>query len=226
MSQIAPERTTSSKSAETTTDLRVAQVRGVRGLDGTLRLEVLTDLPEQRFIPGARLCVEGTERVLTLLEVTPGSPGLFIRFGEVQSRLAGERLVGAYLTIPAAEVQVPPDRVLWDEVIGVTVRDTQGEIIGEIRDLYRAGGAEVYVVHTPDGGEIDLPAVAAVIVEFAPRDGRIVADLTGSELTVRAAKTPRRRGPQKTPGSVASLRAAKTSRRPKKSAAKRAAGDV
>jgi 16S rRNA processing protein RimM len=156
-------------------------VRGVRGLDGTLRLEVLTDLPEQRFIPGARLCVEGTERVLTLLEVTPGSPGLFIRFGEVQSRLAGERLVGAYLTIPAAEVQVPPDRVLWDEVIGVTVRDPQGEIIGEIRDLYRAGGAEVYVVHTPDGGEIDLPAVAAVIVEFAPRDGRIVADLTGSE---------------------------------------------
>jgi 16S rRNA processing protein RimM len=226
LSQIAPERTTSSKSAETTTDLRVAQVRGVRGLDGTLRLEVLTDLPEQRFIPGARLCVEGTERVLTLLEVTPGSPGLFIRFGEVQSRLAGERLVGSYLTIPAAEVQVPPDRVLWDEVIGVTVRDTQGEIIGEIRDLYRAGGAEVYVVHTPDGGEIDLPAVAAVIVEFAPRDGRIVADLTGSELTVRAAKTPRRRGPQKTPGSVASLRAAKASRRPKKSAAKRAAGDA
>ena len=226
MSQIAPERTTSSKSAETTTDLRVAQVRGVRGLDGTLRLEVLTDLPEQRFIPGARLCVEGTERVLTLLEVTPGSPGLFIRFGEVQSRLAGERLVGAYLTIPAAEVQIPPDRVLWDEVIGVTVRDPQGEIIGEIRDLYRAGGAEVYVVHTPDGGEIDLPAVAAVIVEFAPREGRIVADLTGSELSVRAAKAPRRRGPQKTPGSVASLRAAKASRRPKQRSAKQSAGEA
>lgn len=212
--------------ADATTDLRVAQVRGVRGLDGTLRLEVLTDLPEQRFLPGARLSVEGSERVLTLLEVTPGSPGLFIRFGEVQSRLAGERLVGAYLTIPAAEVQIPPDRVLWDEVIGVTVRDPHGEIIGEVRDLYRAGGAEVYVVHTPDGGEIDLPAVASVIVEFAPREGRIVADLTGSELTVRPAKTPRRRGPQKTPGSVASLRAAKASRRPKQRAAKRPAGEA
>lgn len=226
MSQIAPERTTSSKSAETTTDLRVAQVRGVRGLDGTLRLEVLTDLPEQRFLPGARLSVEGSERVLTLLEVTAGSPGLFVRVGEVQSRLAGERLVGAYLTIPAAQVQIPPDRVLWDEVIGVTVRDPQGEIIGEVRDLYRAGGAEVYVVHTPDGGEIDLPAVASVIVEFAPREGRIVADLTGSELTVRAAKQVRRRGPEKTPGSVASLRAAKASRRPKRSDAKRPAGDA
>jgi 16S rRNA processing protein RimM len=212
--------------ADGATDLRVAQVRGVRGLDGTLRLEVLTDIPERRFIPGAQLSVEGSERVLTLLEVTPGSPGLFIRFGEVQSRLAGERLVGAYLTIPAAEVQIPPDRVLWDEVIGVTVRDTQGEIIGEIRDLYRAGGAEVYVVHTPDGGEIDLPAVAAVIVEFAPREGRIVADLTGSELSVRAAKAPRRRGPQKTPGSVASLRAAKSSRRPKQRSAKPRAGEA
>ena len=212
--------------ADATTELRVAQVRGVRGLDGTLRLEVLTDLPEQRFLPGARLAVEGSERVLTLLEVTPGSPGLFIRFGEVQSRLAGERLVGAYLTIPAAQVQIPPDRVLWDEVIGVTVRDPQGEIIGEVRDLYRAGGAEVYVVQTPDGGEIDLPAVASVIVEFAPREGRIVADLTGSELSVRAAKAPRRRGPQKTPGSVASLRAAKASRRPKQRSAKPPAGDA
>ena len=212
--------------ADTTTDLRVAQVRGVRGLDGSLRLEVLTDSPELRFVPGARLSVEGSDRVLTLLEVTPSSPGLFVRFGEVQSRLAGERLIGAYLTIPAAQVQVPSDRVLWDEVIGVTVRDPQGEIIGEIRDLYRAGGAEVYVVQTPDGGEIDLPAVAAVIVEFAPREGRIVADLTGSELTVRAAKAPRRRGPQKTPGSVASLRAAKASRRPKQRPSKPQAGEA
>jgi len=212
--------------ADATTDLRVAQVRGVRGLDGSLRLEVLTDSPEMRFVPGARLSVEGSDRALTLLEVTPSSPGLFVRFGEVQSRLAGERLIGAYLTIPAAQVQVPSDRVLWDEVIGVTVRDPQGEIIGEIRDLYRAGGAEVYVVQTPDGGEIDLPAVAAVIVEFAPRDGRIVADLTGSELTVRAAKAPRRRGPQKTPGSVASLRAAKASRRPKQRTSKPQAGEA
>jgi 16S rRNA processing protein RimM len=212
--------------AEAATDLRVAQVRGVRGLDGSLRLEVLTDLPEQRFIPGAQLSVESSDRVLTILEVTPSSPGLFVRFGEVQSRLAGERLIGAYLTIPAAQVQIPSDRVLWDEVIGVTVRDPQGAVIGEIRDLYRAGGAEVYVVHTPDGGEIDLPAVAAVIVEFAPREGRIVADLAGSELTVRAAKAPRRRGPQKTPGSVASLRAAKAALRPKQRSAKPPAGDA
>ena len=212
--------------ADTTTDLRVAQVRGVGGLDGSLRLEVLTDTPEQRFVPGARLSVEGSDRALTLLEVTPSSPGLFVRFGEVQSRLAGERLIGAYLTIPAAQVQVPSDRVLWDEVIGVTVHDPQGEIIGEIRDLYRAGGAEVYVVQTPDGGEIDLPAVAAVIVEFAPREGRIVADLTGSELTVRAAKAPRRRGPLKTPGSVASLRAAKEARRPKQRTSKPQAGEA
>ena len=198
----------------------------MRGLDGTLRIEVLTDVPEQRFTPGAQLSVEGSDRVLTLLEVTPGSPGLFIRFGQVQSRLAGERLVGAYLTIPAVAVKLPPDRVLWDEVIGVTVRNPQGEIIGVIRDLYRAGGAEVYVLHTPDGGEIDLPAVAAVIVEFSPREGRIVADLTGSEISVRAAKAPRRRGPQKTPGSVASLRALKASRRPKQRSPRPAAGDV
>lgn len=216
MSPIAPERTTSSKSAETTTDLRVAHIRGVRGLDGTLRLEVLTDHPELRFLPGAQLLLEGTPRILTILEVTPASPGLFIRFGEVGSRLAGERLIGGYLTIPVDQSSVPADRVLWDEVIGIIVRDRSGEVIGEIRDLYRAGGAEVYVLATPDGGELDLPAVASVIVEFAPREGRIVADLTGSELSARAPKSEKRRGPAKTPGSVASRRAAKASQRPRR----------
>lgn len=171
--------------------LRVAQVRGVRGLDGTVRIEILTDSPAQRFIPRAKVSVEGSDRRLTIIDVSPAAPGLYVRFGEVQSRMAGERLIGSYLTIPTNDVQVPPDRVRWDEVIGVMVRTPHGEIIGEIQDLYRAGGAEVYIVRTPDGGEIDLPAVASVIVEFNPRAGRIVADLTGSELSIRkATKAP------------------------------------
>ena len=33
-----------------------------------------------------------------MLEVAPGSPGLFVRFAEVQNRMAGEQLVGDYLT--------------------------------------------------------------------------------------------------------------------------------
>jgi 16S rRNA processing protein RimM len=172
----------------------VAQVRGVRGLDGTLRLESLTDRPERWFAPGSSLVVEGAGRTITLLETSPGAPGLFARFAEVASRAAAERLVGSFLSGSDAD-PAEPGRVYWDDVIGLVVRDRDGAEIGTVVDCYRAGGAEVYLLRTPDGGELDLPAVASVIVDFRPREGVITADLGGSELSVRRPRL--RRSPER-----------------------------
>ena len=97
-------------------------------------------------------------------------------------------LLGSYLSLPLAADPGEPGRVYWDEVIGVQVNDIEGAVIGTVIDCYRAGGAEVYILRTPDGGELDLPAVASIIVSFKPREGVIIADLTGSDLTPRAPK--------------------------------------
>jgi hypothetical protein len=42
--------------------------------------------------------------------------------------------------------------------------------------VYRAGGAEVFVVRGGAHGEFDVPAVRAFIRIFAPRRGEIVVD--------------------------------------------------
>jgi 16S rRNA processing protein RimM len=135
------------------------------------------------------------DRTLTLIEATPAAPGVFVRFGEVADRASAQRLVGAYLSVEVSDTpEAAPGerRVYWDDVIGVDVRDRMGRLVGTVADCYRAGGAEVYVVKAPDGGEIDLPAVAAVIVDFDPRNGIITVDLEGSELAVRPPKRPTR----------------------------------
>ena len=44
----------------------VALVRGVHGLNGAIRVEVLTDHPERRFVSGAVLHREGDARPLTI----------------------------------------------------------------------------------------------------------------------------------------------------------------
>jgi len=166
-------------------------VRGIRGLDGTLRLEILTDHPDERFVVGTRLQVEGGDRELTLTEWMPASPGAFAKFAEIVDRGTAQILVGSYLSATLAADPGEPGRVYWDEIVGVDVRDPAGELIGTITDCYRAGGAEVYILRTPDGGEMDLPAVASIIVTFKPREGIIVANIAGSELTVRAPKRVR-----------------------------------
>jgi len=51
--------------------LVVAQVRGLHGLNGAVRVEVLTDRPEARFAAGRVLHVEGDPRPLTISGAEP-----------------------------------------------------------------------------------------------------------------------------------------------------------
>src|SRR4051794_8972432 len=85
--------------------LVVGLVRGVHGLRGAVRVEVLTDHPESRFAPGAVLHREGGTEALTVAAAEPvaDGPGWRLQFREVPDRAAAERLRGAYL-----EAVVPP----------------------------------------------------------------------------------------------------------------------
>lgn len=173
----------------------VALVRGLHGLDGAVRLEVLTDHPDDRFAPGVELFPEGSTRPLVVAwsAVVADGPGWRLGFVGRPDRSAVEDLRGVYLEAvvePAADLE--PEAVYWHEVIGVEVTSVDGSALGVVRDIYRAGGAEVYVVREGPSGEFDLPAVAAVIREFAPREGRIVVDpdALGLETGPRPGRAP------------------------------------
>src|SRR5438093_5974572 len=79
--------------------LVVALVRGVHGLDGAVRAEVLTDRPEDRFVVGHVLFREGDTRPLTIAsaEAVADGPGWRLRFREVATRDGADGLRGAYL---------------------------------------------------------------------------------------------------------------------------------
>jgi 16S rRNA processing protein RimM len=182
----------------------VALVRGVHGLDGAVRAEVLTDRPQDRFVVGGVLFREGDARPLTIAaaeEIVDG-PGWRLRFREVTSRDGADTLRGAYL-----ESVVVPDQDLargtyyWHEVIGCAVRGTDGTDLGTVRDIYRIGETEVFTVDGSPFGSFDLPAVRAFIRVFAPRRGEIVVDAESLDLRPRRSrasdpdrpKAPRRR---------------------------------
>lgn len=165
----------------------VALVRRVHALRGEVRVEVLTDDPSTRFARGSRLFREGSAEPLTVVASRPvaDGPGWRVRFRELPDRTAVESLRDTYLE---AEVADRPDRsdaeepVWWDEVVGASVVGRDGEPLGTVRDVYRAGEAEVYSVDGGGRGPFELPAVRDWIVEFAPRDGRIVVDADALDL--------------------------------------------
>ena len=183
--------------------LVVALVRGVHGLRGAVRVEVLTDRPEQRYRPGVVLHREGSDAPLTIAsaEAVADGPGWRLRFREIATRDAADTLRGAYLETTVHPVgELSRGEVYWHEVIGVTIRDVDGRDLGVVKDIYRVGENEVYVVTGEPFGTFDLPAVRAFIRVFAPRRGEIVVDAEALDLQppkVRRTDPDRPRAPRR-----------------------------
>jgi len=188
-----------------TTRLVVGRVRGLHGLHGAVRVEVLTDAPEARFATGRVLHLEGDDRPLTIAGAEPvaDGPGWRLRFREVADRAAAERLREAYLEIavdPAADLA--EGAAYWHDVIGATVKDSTGSVLGTVAEIYRAGETEVYVVRGGPAGEFDVPAIRDVITSFAPERGELVVDEAILDLAAPAidapapAERPKRRRPR------------------------------
>jgi 16S rRNA processing protein RimM len=168
----------------------VALVRGVHGLRGAVRVEVLTDHPETRFVPGAVLHREGQDSALTIAsaEAVVDGPGWRIRFREIGDRDTADTLRGAYLeAVVLPELELGRGEYYWHEIVGCPVRGVDGADLGTVKDVYRIGENEVFVVEGGSVAPFDLPAVRAFIRVFAPRRGEIVVD--AGSLDLRPAKT-------------------------------------
>ncbi|MGH2466520.1 MAG: ribosome maturation factor RimM [Candidatus Limnocylindrales bacterium] len=171
--------------------LVVGLVRSLHGLEGAVRVEPLTDRPE-RFAPGSRLAIEGETVSLTVAWSQDGGRGLLLRFEELSDRAAVEPLRGRYLEAAVEPAALPSGAFWWHELEGVPVTTTEGVPLGEVVDVFRAGGAEVLVVRGVRG-ELYVPAVGSVVRDLAPHEGRIVIDAEALGLTEEAPRRPRGR---------------------------------
>ena len=156
-------------------------------------MEVLTDRPDERFVPGAILYREGRDEALTIegAEAIADGPGWRIRFRELTTREAADTLRGAYLEAIVRPVEdLSRGSYYWHEVIGTPVRGVDGAELGTIEDIYRVGETEVFVVGGGSVGSFDLPAVRAFIRIFAPRRGEIVIDAEALDLRPPRVRRP------------------------------------
>lgn len=170
----------------------VGLVRGLHGLGGAVRVEVLSDDPE-RFAIGSVLFAEGDKQPLSISWTGPAKPGLLVSFAEVRTREAAESLRDRYLEA-AAGTWLPEGSYYWHQIRGLAVTTTEGESLGNVVDVFRAGAGEVYVVRGGDRGEVLVPAVRDVVVELDPPGGRMVVDAVVLDLPDKPPRRRRRHG--------------------------------
>lgn len=151
----------------------VGLVRGVHGLRGMVRVEILSD-NEDRFAVGSVLHPEGDDRRLTIASAHRDGPGLLVKFNEVRDRNEADSLRELYLEAEIGD-ELPADTFYWHDIMGSRVLSTEGEELGTVADIFRVGESEVYVVRGTRG-EVLVPAVQAVVRELRPSEKRIVVD--------------------------------------------------
>jgi 16S rRNA processing protein RimM len=78
------------------------------------------------------------------------------------TREAAEALGGRYLEAPAREL--PEDTYYWEDLVGLRVEEPDGMHVGELVEVFRAGGNEVYRV-VGDRGERLVPALKAAVLD-------------------------------------------------------------
>ncbi|MBI5140777.1 MAG: 16S rRNA processing protein RimM [Nitrospirae bacterium] len=157
----------------------LGKVVSVRGLRGELKVFPHTDSPDF-FCDIESVLVRDASGGMVRMRIADArhDNGMaLIRFEGVNSRDDAERLRGAELLLPAAEMPPLPDgRYYRFQIEGLDVRTNDGRRLGVVEEIMETGGNDVYVVRPEHGPEILVPAIPDVIVSVDLEKGEIVIE--------------------------------------------------
>jgi len=162
--------------------LRVGRLVKAHGLKGALKLELYTDDPAGRFVPGAEFTLQVPEaspwhgKSITVREhrVMNGSSVVF--FEGVDDRTAAEGLVKAILWVDQDDTEEPEDDAWYDhQLTGLdVVRDDV--VVGRVIRVDHLPAQDLLIVRPSagPGSEIMVPFVSAIVPTVDIAAGRVV----------------------------------------------------
>ncbi len=164
-----------------TVEVIVGVVGRAHGIKGETGIDVRTDEPERRFVPGAVLRREGGGAELVVESARDHSGRLLIRFLGYPDRTAVETLRGTVLVVDVDASQRPDDEEEYydRQLTGLRVLDAAGAEVGRVTDVIHLPEQDLLQLRT-DGGTRLVPFVRALVpaVDLAAGTVRL-ADVPG-----------------------------------------------
>jgi 16S rRNA processing protein RimM len=158
--------------------LAVGRIGRAHGIRGEVSVEIRTDDPGARFVPGSSLATEPESAgPLTVESVRSHTGRLLVRFAGYEDRTAAEALRGVLLLVDSADIPPTgdPDVFHDHELIGLGAVTVDGVEIGEVVDVEHPG-QDLLVVRAIDGRDVLVPFVGAIVREIDVSAGRVVID--------------------------------------------------
>ncbi len=156
----------------------VARVGKPHGLRGEVTVQVHTDDPQGRFVPGASFATEPAARGPLVLRSVRVHQGIYLLgFEGHPDRTAAEALRGTRLLV-TDEDDVDEDDDAWreEDLLGLEVVLVDGSRVGEVSALHLREVQDLLEVRLADGREVLVPFVEEIVPEVDEDARRVVLD--------------------------------------------------
>ncbi|MDF2823553.1 MAG: rRNA processing protein RimM [Mycobacterium sp.] len=172
-------------------ELVVGRIVKAHGITGEVVVDVRTDDPDDRFVRGkvlrGRPSRGGAERTFTVEAVREHGGRLLVRLAGVSDRDTADALRGTLFLVDSGDLPpiTEPDEFYDHQLEGLAVRTVDGAPVGTVAEVLHTAAGELLSVKTPEGREILVPFVTAIVptvsladavVEIDPPDGLLAIE--------------------------------------------------
>jgi 16S rRNA processing protein RimM len=149
--------------------IQIGRIVGAFGLKGELKVDPLTDFLD-RFQKGTRLRLNGDWVTVESVRMHKGRP--LVKLSGIDDATAAEKLQWTYLEGEEQELELDEDEYLADDLVGLKVFSTTGELIGEVDAVLAYPAQDILKV-----GDIMIPMVQQFIKEIDLEKEKITVEL-------------------------------------------------
>ena len=149
--------------------LLLGEILRPHGIRGELRMRVLTDYPER--IPSLEQIYLGrdvngpTPRPYIVEHMRMHQGYGLLKLDSIDDRDTAETLRALFVMVSMEEaVPLEEGEFYLFQLIGLEVRDAEGQSLGQITEVLETGANDVYVVDSPRYGEILIPVTEETII--------------------------------------------------------------
>jgi 16S rRNA processing protein RimM len=155
----------------------VGAIGGAYGVRGELRVKSFCAVAEdiENYSP---LTSEDGSRQFHLAILRPIKNGFAARIAEVATKEEADALKGMQLFADRAQLpSLPDDEFYYNDLIGLEVYDSGGELLGRVKTVLDHGAGDLLEVQRPGSSEtVLLPFTQAAVPTVDLAAGKIIAD--------------------------------------------------
>lgn len=157
----------------------IGQIVNTFGIKGFVKIVPFTDDMERFEELRSVLVVKQKQLIeMELEEVKYHKNLVLVKFKGIEDINMAEKYKGCYIKIKREDARkLPKDTYFIADLIGISVYDDAGNLLGKVDDIFNNKSHDIYVIKDDLGKQILLPSIKEVIKDVDVDNGKIIVHL-------------------------------------------------